>query len=168
MHHIAILLVAAPTILVTPFEGKNELIGDLGVAVQLRALGTLDAMGGLNTIHPKQLNRVAEHHRARLSAMDENAVKKELATILGADWLLSGQLSRTAHDVELAFEVRSPDGAKKAASRVKGATLMDAFGPLSQEIAVQLKKLGVHQGQPDPALITPVTTDEKALTAYAA
>src|SRR5687768_4384871 len=144
---LAAVLIGAPTVVVLPFEGKSELVGDLGVAVQLRALGTLDAMTGLNVIHPKQLNRVSEHHTARFASLDDAAVKKELGTLLGADWILHGTLARSPNGVELAFEVRSPDGAKKAASSAKGATLIEAFTPFSKEIAAVLGKLGAHQGE---------------------
>jgi tetratricopeptide (TPR) repeat protein len=165
---LAAVLIGAPTVLVLPFEGKNELVGELGVAVQLRALGTLDAMSGMNVIHPKQLNRVTEHHTARFASLDDAAVKKELGTLLGADWILHGTIAHRPNGVELAFEVRSPDGAKKAASTAMGATLVEAFAPFSKEIAAVLEKLGAHQGEADPALITPATANEKALAAYAA
>src|SRR5688572_586796 len=96
----AALVIGAPTVLVMPFEGKNELVGEMGVAIQLRAIGTIDAIGGVNLVHPKQVNRVVEHHTAKFANLDEGAVRKEIGTLLGADWIVSGTLQRAAHDVE--------------------------------------------------------------------
>jgi tetratricopeptide (TPR) repeat protein len=165
---LAAVLIGAPTVVVLPFEGKHDLVGDLGIAVQLRAIGTLDAMGDVNVIHPKQLNRVAEHHTAHFAALDDSAVKRELGTLLGADWIMYGTIARRPGAVQLDFEVRSPDGNKKASGSAKGTTLMETFGPFSTELAAVLGKLGARQGEADAALITPVTTNEAALTAYAA
>jgi tetratricopeptide (TPR) repeat protein len=162
---LAIEATAAPSVMVMPFGSKDGLIGEAGHAIQLRAVGVV-ATGGVNEIHPKQINRVLEHHARRLAPLPEDQRTTEVATVLGADFVVTGTLERGANDVGIAFQVRSLDGKKSANGRVKGATLMAALEPFSSELAAVLAKVGAFAGAP-AGVVTPVTSNEEALLEYA-
>lgn len=160
---------AAPTVLVLPFEGRGEAANDWGLILQLRAIGTLNALGGIHELHPKQLNRVLEHHHARLSKLDQVEARRQLATLLGAGWILAGTFEQGAGGATIAFEVRSRDGSKAGSGQTKGKTLAEALGPFSVEVGAALKRLGAHPGGAfDPAKVTPASQRQDALLEYAA
>lgn len=161
-------LAASPTVLVMPFTGKKALVGDLGHAVQLRALGTVLAMDGVSVIHPKQLNRVAQHHEHRLMTLAKEERNRELGTVLGADWIISGTVERRTGTVEITFEVRSLEGKTAKTASVKGESLMQALAPFPGELVGALKALSAVQGEPPAAdMVTPVTSSEDALVDFA-
>ena len=156
------------TVMVIPFRGKSGPIGDLGYAIHLRALGVLHALSGLNIIHPKQLNRVLEHHQHRLYDLENPGRRKEIAAILGADLVLSGTLVTGARHVEIRFTVQPQSGDSVLQRRVRAPTLPEALDGFTPELTSALTRLGAHATKaPAAETITPATTSMKALAEYA-
>ena len=159
-----------PTIVVLPFEGDGQPVGDVATAAQLKAVGALRALGTVNLIHPKQLARVVERHESSLAELEPNARQDRLANWLGADWVVSGGIKGNAPKLGLSVRVRSVRGEGGSAVSLPPAGLIPALSKLPAALIRLLARSGViarGSKTPAPALVAPATMDAKALLEYA-
>ena len=157
---------ASETLLVLPFQGAGRPLGDVDDAVHLRVMGALEAMGGFNLVHRKQLNRAVEHYESAMADRSESARRKALMTAFGADRALHGTI--VPGPGKVVIELRLVGRGRNKRLKLEGADLMAALGPLPERLHGLLKAAGAKPGKLNKALVTPRTEREDALLKYAA
>lgn len=162
-----------PTVLILPFDHNGQPGTDQGSAAQLRTYGVLTALGTLNLLHPKQLNRVLERYEGRLKDLDEDARLRQLGSVLGADFVLFGTIDEKPSETQIRLSLSPTHSSAPQAMILKSPTLMGAFDELRGALVSLLAKTGVFAitGQPNiPAVsaVSPVTANLKALLEYTA
>ncbi len=157
-----------PAVVVLPFEGAEQAIGELSVAGALVAIGALEAGDELNLLHLKQLNRTLEYHAPDLRSLSGSKRTERIAAWLGADWVLSGTVKSEPKKVEIVLTISDPKGTRAASSTIKGDEMMAALGEVPQHTRALLSKVGVKLAPTPARPATPLTKSLPALLEYAA
>ena len=174
---LALAVVASPlsahadkprqTIVVAPFDGA---VGDLGYAAMLKTIGALEAHGDAIVVHPKQYARVVEHHGHKLGGLSVRDRYKQLATSLGADWIVSGIISATETKVGIAVDLTGVRSEVVASTTVESKDLIAALDALPASVLTLLGKSKAIDGAREvaPMQLTMKSKSRDALIYYAA
>jgi tetratricopeptide (TPR) repeat protein len=159
---------ARPAIMVLGLaEGPPS--GPAGFLLVLRTLGALDAIGGANVFHPKQVRAVLESHGDRFAAYPARRRVEEVGKLVGADWAIAVGFTALKPNVGIAIDLTSLVGSYSASKTIEAPTLVAALDQVPGTLAVMLDAQHVIQGAavPKDVKIAPLSSNEDALLRYA-
>ncbi|MBI2378877.1 MAG: tetratricopeptide repeat protein [Deltaproteobacteria bacterium] len=166
-------LALGPSVLVMPFESKGRPLGDAGYLFQLRAVGTIRAVGELGEIHPKMQNRVVQQAEAKLADQMPDERLRTIARALGARFVVTGVLDEQAAISVLTLDVASTSGTKdapRAQKRIEGKdtiTVLDVLPLALFDVLTSVGALGKGHALSDPANVFPMSKHRGALFEFA-